>query len=152
MAGAPAKPRANDYRQKGRNVYHVDGGPPPEGGRRGGRGGRGRGRGRERNGGQQPGGRAGVGGPSPFCDLHGEGSHTTSECRTIAAMWDYMNRDQQPAERENRAGASNQLPTLPQRPRIEGGYGERQQRIINMIAGGSSLGMPSKRQCHTYAR
>ena len=29
-AGAPAKPRANDYKQKGRSVYHVDGGPPSE--------------------------------------------------------------------------------------------------------------------------
>lgn len=35
-AVAPAKPRANDYRQKGRNIYHVDGSLTPEGGRRGG--------------------------------------------------------------------------------------------------------------------
>ena len=66
-------------------------------------------------------------------------------------MRDYMDRDQQPAARGEGAG-SNQLPAAPQVPRIEASRGERQHRIINMISGGSSLGMPSKRQRRAYAR
>lgn len=34
--GTPAKPRANDYHQKGRNIFHVDNGQPPEVVKRGG--------------------------------------------------------------------------------------------------------------------
>lgn len=63
-----------------------------------------------------------------------------------------MNRSQQLAERENRRGVGNQLPAPPLRPRIEEGHGEHRQRIVNMIVGGSSLGIASKRQQHAYAR
>ena len=84
----------------------------------------------------------------------------TSKCRTIPAMMHYMGQNRQQAERDDRGGAragnqpraSNQLPAPPPRPRIEEGRGDHHQRIINMITGGSSLGMPSKRQRRAYAR
>ena len=164
----PTKARS-DYRQKGRNVYHVDGKPSSDGGKRGGRGGRGRGRGRARGGGRQSDNPfcelhgagthttqecrtlAGQGLPAPVCEMHGAGTHSTQQCRTLAAMREYMDRGNGPAGRAE-AAPTNQLPAAPQVPRIEAGQGERQHRIINMISGGSSLGMPSKRQRRAYAR
>ena len=114
-AGAPVKPRTNDYKQKGRGVYHVDGGPPPEGAKQATRGRRGRSRGRGRPDNRQPDGRAATGRPL-FCDFHGEGSHTTSECRTIPAMMHYMGQNRQQAQRNDGGGAGNQ-PRIGNQPR-----------------------------------
>ena len=90
-AQTASKPRGN-YRQKGRGVYHVDAAQNQEGSKRGGRGGRNRGRGRGRHGGRQPDARDGAERITSYCDLHGECPHTTADCRTIAAMNDYVNR------------------------------------------------------------
>ena len=73
------------------------------------------------------------------------------DCRTIAAMNDYVNRSQQPPEHEDRRALSNRLPAPPQRPRLEAGPAEH-QRVISMITGGSSLGITSKRQRRAYVR
>lgn len=118
-----SKPR-NNFHQRGWNVYHLDAGQTSEGAKRGGRAGSGRGRGHGCHGGRHPDTRSGVEGITSYCDLHGECSHITADCCTITAMHDYMNRHQQPAEREDPRGADNQLPAPPTRPCIEGGHSE----------------------------
>ena len=71
------------------------------------RGRRGRSRGRGRPDNRQPDGRAATGRPL-FCEFHGEGSHTTSECRTIPAMMHYMGQNRPQPQRNDGGGAGNQ--------------------------------------------
>lgn len=54
-----------------------------------------------------------------WCELYGEGSYLTKDCRTIASMRDYMNLEPPRGDCDGEQQPNNEVPATPPRPRID---------------------------------